>query len=302
MWTNAGCAWSGDNWSCAYDAIFMSFWSIYRGSSHEWRNEWRKESPRWGNILGTAFDLLLATAQDSRVSQAALSYEFGSFRDAFRDELSQINPVYFRRHGAVPASVCRILGQVFGDSTECEPHLDQLVACDQCGISTHEHCPFPLFGLTRLLDGYLNEDIVGPFLPLQTIITRFVRQSSQEPHHHRCSICSGPLIVESLTLPAMPWLWIELYHPDFPIVPSHRLVFGLPDQPLRVFTLQAIIYHGGNHFTARLSDQPPTWWKYDDMWRFGALRNEQVENEVDLLKNDGRNAAFLLYRQVEPQD
>jgi hypothetical protein len=39
--TRAGCVWDGGNWSCAYDAVFMSFWFIYRGSSPGWRNEWK---------------------------------------------------------------------------------------------------------------------------------------------------------------------------------------------------------------------------------------------------------------------
>jgi hypothetical protein len=300
--TGAGCAWSGENWSCAYDAVFMSFWSIYRGSSPDWRSEWRQRSPRWSNLLGTAFDSLLASTQGAWTgSQAALSREFNSFRDSFRDELSRIDPACFRRHGAVPASVCRILGRIFGDSAEREPHLDQLVACDPCGISISNRCSLPLFGLTRLLDGYFNEDILGRCLPLQTAMTRYIQRFSQEPHRNRCPTCSGPLVVKSLSIPDMPWLWIEFCHPDLPIVPSHRLVFGLRDQH-QVYTLQAIIYHGGNHFTARLLDQSTTWWKYDDRWSFGAQRVDNIENEVDLLKNDGRDAAFLLYRREDPRD
>jgi hypothetical protein len=99
----------------------------------------------------------------------------------------------------------------------------------------------------------------------------------------------------------MPWLWIELCDPISPVIPSGRLAFGLSHEH-RVYILQVVIYLGGNHFTARLSDQSAAWWKYDGRWRFGAPLIDDVEDEVDLLKNDGRRAAFLLYRREDPQD
>lgn len=298
--TQAGCVWSEEDWSCAYDAVFMSLLSIYEGSSPGWRNEWREQSPRWSNLLGAAFDSLLATSH-AQPSQAVLSQEFTSFREIFRDELSRINPLCFRRHGAVPASVCQILNHIFGGSVEREPCLNQLVACDQCGISVYDRCSFTLLGSTELLSGYLREGDIGPPLPLQIAVTRYIQRFSQEPGRSHCRTCSGPLNVESLSFPDMPWLWIELCDPVSPITPSLRLVFGLPDQR-QVYTLQAVIYLGGNHFTARLSDQSATWWKYDGRWRFGAPRIDDIRGEADLLKNDGRRAAFLLYRRADPQD
>ncbi|KAF9645629.1 hypothetical protein BDM02DRAFT_3262776 [Thelephora ganbajun] len=294
----AGCVWDRDNWSCAYDAVFMSFWSIYRESSPTWQSKWRQQAPKWGNFLGAAFDSLLAMAQDIWTSQVALSQEFTSLREAFCDELSQINPTYFRRHGTVPASVCRILGHVFGDTAEWEPHLNQVTACNRCGISTSNHCSFSLLGSTQLLDGYLNESDIGPFLPLQTAVTRYIQHVLWEPQRDHCSTCSGPLRVESLSIPEMTWLWVELCDLVSPIVPSSRLVFGLQHQR-RVYTLQVVIYHGRNHFTMRFSDQPATWWKYDGRWRFGAPHVDHIEGEVDLLENDDRRAAFLLYRQTD---
>ena len=299
-WIDAGCVWDARNWSCAYDTVFMSFWSIYQKSSPGWRDKWRQQAPEWNGFFREAFDALLTMAHNKRTSRTALSREFTSFRETFRDKLSQANPEYFRRHGAVMASVCRILNQIFSSSVGCEPHLDQVVACDQCGISVYNSCSFSLLGSAQLLDEYLNEDDIGPFLPLQTAVTRYVQRTSQEPQHDHCSTCSGPLRVESLHIPEMTWLWVELCDLVSPIIPSLRLVFGLPNQR-QVYTLQAVIYFGGGHFTARLSDPSATWWKYDGMWRFGMPRIDRVEDEVDLLENDDRRAAFLLYRQENPE-
>jgi len=298
-WVEAGCTWDGNNWSCSYDAVFMSFWFIYRKSSPGWRNKWKQQAPKWNTFFGKAFDSLLTMAQSERSSQAALSQEFTSFREMFRDDLSQINPVYFPRHGQVPASVCRIFCHIFSASVEREPHLKQVVVCGRCDTSTSVRCSFALIGSNDLLDFYRHEDDVGPFLPLQTAMTRYIERASQEPNRTPdCHACSGPLRVESLSMPETTWLWIELCDPVSPITPSPRLVFGLKDQR-QVYTLQAVIYIGGVHFTARLLDQSSTWWKYDGMWRFGAPRADHVKDEVDLLENDDRRAAFLVYCRVD---
>ena len=102
----AGCVWDTENWSCAYDTIFMSFLSIYQKHSSNWQNMWKQQAPKWSNFLGAAFKSLLATVQNVPTSQATLSHEFTSFRETFCDELSQINPTYFQQHGAVLALVC----------------------------------------------------------------------------------------------------------------------------------------------------------------------------------------------------
>ena len=36
----AGCRWVSADWSCSYDAVFMSFWAIYEQSSASWRGNW----------------------------------------------------------------------------------------------------------------------------------------------------------------------------------------------------------------------------------------------------------------------
>ena len=61
------------------------------------------------------------------------------------------------------------------------------------------------------------------------------------------------------------------------------------------YTLQAVIYGGNNHFTARLSDESAVWWKYDGIWKPDVQHLDHVEHEVDLLVNDERPAVCLLY-------
>ena len=296
----AGCVWDRDNWSCSYDTVFMSFWFIYRKSSPGWRDKWRQQAPKWNGFFGEAFNSLLLMVQ-TKPSREALSRKFTSFRETFRNNLSHINPVYFPRRGQVLTSVCRIFNHIFSRSIEAEPYLKQVVACDWCGSSTPMHYSFSLLGSSGFLEGYHHENDTGPFLPLQTALTRHVQHVSQEPGPGHCKTCYGELRVESLSMPETMWLWIELCDIISPVTPSPRLVFDLQDQR-QVYTLQAVIYIGGGHFTAQFLHQSATWWKYDDMWRFGAPCIDHIEDEVDLLKNDDRRAAFLVYCRADCQD
>ena len=55
-------------------------------------------------------------------------------------------------------------------------------------------------------------------------------------------------------MPETTWVWIEIPDRISLVAPSPRLAFGLQNQR-QVYTLQAEIYLGGDHFTARLLDQ-----------------------------------------------
>lgn len=301
----AGCVWDADDYSCSYDATIMSFLFMFRNSSSQWRTEWRQQAPGWNNTFGDAFESLLATVQSGQSSQDALSHKFDSLRETFRDELSRISPDCFPRHGRTCASVCRIFSHIFSSPfpSEHEPHLQQEIVCNWCDTSVIMRCSFALLGSNCLLGTYRHEGDIGPFLPLQTAVTRYVQRALHKPQRKRCPTCStsGSLRVESLSMPGTTWLWIELCDPVSPITPSSRLVFSLQEKP-QVFTLQAGIYLGGEHFTARLLDQSATWWKYDGMWGFGAPRVDHIEDEAELLENDDRRAAFLVYCRVNCSD
>lgn len=296
-WVEAGCMLDRDNWSCSYDSVFMSFFFIYKKSPSAWRSKWSQQVPTWNGPLEAAFDKLIAMAHNRQHSQATLSQEFTSFREGFRDQLSLVNPVYFKRYGQVSASVCNILSYLLGGVVTQEPHLNQQLVCNRCGTSAPARCSFPLLGSTELLRTFRHQDD-PEYLPLQIAVTRYVEHSSHNAHLHRCPGCPGSLSVGSLTIPDMAWLWIELCDSKSPVSPSLRLVFHVQAQR-QVYNLQAVIYNGGNHFTARFFDHSSTWWNYDDMRRFGAPFAERVEDELDLLDNGDRRASFLLYSRED---
>jgi hypothetical protein len=92
---------------------------------------------------------------------------------------------------------------------------------------------------------------------------------------------------------ALTWIWFEIY-PNTCVSPSLTLTFDQVGEP-RAFTLTAVVYLGGAHFTARWYDHSGAWWKYDGRERHGAPVVEVINDESDLRRCDGRPMCFLIY-------
>lgn len=117
-----------DSSSCSYDAVFMSFWFIYRKVPRpDGATSGLSNRPQRGtaSLKRRSTHYILAMAQSGNFSQEALFCKFTSVRETFRNDLSQIHPVYVQRHGPVLASVCHILGHTYTGSVSsaCEPRL-----------------------------------------------------------------------------------------------------------------------------------------------------------------------------------
>jgi hypothetical protein len=94
-----------------------------------------------------------------------------------------------------------------------------------------------------------------------------------------------------------PWIWFEV-EDDNTMSPSPTILTEGLGQHL-TYKLYAIIYLGGNHFTARVRDPSGDWWDYDGTRRFGAARHEPAQTVTDLLHSGSRPAAFFIYRRSD---
>lgn len=288
----AGCVWTRPDWSCAYDVVFMAFFSIYRQSSLTWRDDWRKQSPEWTTQLADRFDLLLEALDLPGYSRDALSKVFSRLRDHFRDQISSFNPQRFPRRGQVLTSVCAILELLFGSVRG--PGIEQHVSCTSCGLASRTSRHFPYLGLPVLAEDYRRE--TDPrFAPSETLLARFVE--SMATKSPPCGACHGPTQIQSITMPNSPWIWFET-NGDTTMAPSPTMLIKLSNRHI-VYDLHAIIYLGGDHFTARMQDSPHSWWSYDGMWEFGVPRHDRIQITTDLLYNGRRHAAFFIYRRSD---
>ena len=290
----AGCVWTRRDWSCAYDAVFMSFFATYWHSSPSWHDNWKQQSPEWTIRLADHFDLLLEASNSPEYSPEQLSKLFSSFRDQFRSQLSNHDPRRFPRSGRVPTSVCAILELLFGSAHG--PGIEQYLLCTDCSMATETSHSFSLLALLVFHRTYrCSTD--PQFVPSETLLARFIESLSNPSKLSPCRTCHGATQVQSLTMATPPWIWFETNANDT-MSPSPTLVFKLPGQR-PIYDLISVIYCGENHFTTRIRDLSNEWWSYDGMWRFGAAQRDRIEITTDLLHSGRRYAAFLIYRRID---
>ena len=192
----AGCKWTSENWSCPYDAVFMSFWSIYKQSSPRWREDWVECSPDWNGPLGDNFDhlILLTRTPLNTDDQAAW---FSRYRDHFRDQLSRADSESFPRWGPATAPAVRILRFIFGRFNG--PYVEQDLICLKCRAPSRAKIDI------CFLIGGLQRNLRNLAPSLDVIWEEFLRRYETKPFHQqaRCH-CNGQNRVERLSMPAPP--------------------------------------------------------------------------------------------------
>ena len=289
----AGCVWTRKDWSCAYDAVFMAFFTVYWQSSPGWRGNWRRQSPEWTMQLADNFDLLLKALTSPEHSPESLSMLFSHLRDQFRDQLSNFNPRRFPRRGQLPTSVCAILELLFGSVDG--PGIERRLSCASCGATSQTSHYFSLLALPSFSGAHRRE--TDPrFIPSATLLTRFVESLATPPRSSLCGACHGSTQAQ-LTMENSPWIWFET-NGDHTMSPSPTVLIELSGQRL-TYDLHSVIYLGADHFTVRMRDLSNGWWSYDGMRRFGAPQRDHIQITTDLLYSGCRYAAFLIYRRSD---
>ena len=281
----AGCVWTED-WSCPYDAVFMVFWTLYKQSSASWRDGWARHAPVWNRPLKNNFDHLIILGDTPGVQDHATW--FSRYRDRFRDQLSRADLKRFPRRGPVPTSVGWILEVMFGSTAE--PHLEQHLICGDCGALSQTERE-----IRYLATNFGRGDNTPVWL--HTVWTEFVNDSKTivARSRARCSHCQGPNRVRDLKMPGTPWIWFER-GPRSPVWPSLTLTFD--SQPQRLdYSLRAIIYSGGRHFSVRFRAKSGEWWRHDGLVASGVPEPDNIHSEANLLMNGSRFASMLIYRR-----
>ena len=283
----AGCKWTSADWSCSYDVVFMSFWTIYEQSSAIWRNDWIQHAPNWNPPLAEQFDRLSLLA-DSPINATDFTAQFSSCRDHFRDRLSDHNPALFVRNGCVEASASRILEVIFG--RESGPYLVQHLACPHCGREDQATRGMLLVTRNKVL-------VPGVTALLQTLWASFIQECQSTTSHQKatCSNCQTQNEIRGVEMPEVPWIWFE-WGEAVLVGPSLTLKFSSPSQQL-TYSLRSIIYTGQNHFTIRFRGKSGQWWKHDGQIASGAPQPDNIQSEALLLMNGARPACIYIYRR-----
>ena len=270
---SAGCSWTAENWSCAYDSVFMSLYCIYASSSSKFREDFRFISI-FTDSLAQSFDVLCQPPHHT-------TYAFNHKRNNLRDELSSFNPTLFRRFGQVGTSVSAIIDVIFPRTTR---KLIILPTCPSCpshrSLSTSfSSSEFDNAFPTVIIPPEININSDGQTsVFLDDYVSNFIAKASENYQFNdkkNCQNCDSVLSVISATLLGTPPLLFfeipaETGSSISSILPSSQI--NLPSLYLNrqvSYRLAAIIYLGQYHFTCRLITDDHAIWLHDGQIDYG---------------------------------
>jgi len=281
---SAGCQWSPQNWSCAYDSIFMSLFSLYLSLDHKERNLLRNQlnqSDSLGESLNNLLDISLRTAQN-----------FNQSRDKLRDYLSSKDPYNFIRYGHHGTSASAVLEKILPIRQE----LQIYGICSNNCASTN--LPYKTYMRTLISQHEQDQINIANFVKyeFQNKTTEFSERG------HTCSYCLQNTIsnYKTLMITAPNVLYFETENDSNHII-TPSLQIRIPcRQGSSDYRLSSIIYFGDFHFTTRLLPNNGTVWKYDGRVKEGKPQLEQVSllSEESLQKMENRSAHICIYRLV----
>jgi hypothetical protein len=304
---SAGCTWSEEDWSCAYNSALMTIFYTFMFWSTQNRETWKNWTPL-SNALSHEFDALLLSP-----TRIASRIEYNRIRDNLRDYLSAKDPVQFKRHGAVGAPVDLIFD--FYLTLPANNSLSMVYSCAAplaCGpkVLNPVLTNLPLiFNNVRWREWCAgttgNADAERAFtqtwidLALASI-ERHLRSTSTDiscespcesvRRHTVCLSSPPPLLVVEVTPETLPLVF-----------PSMMLDVPGPHDTKR-HLLRAIIYLGHFHFTARMIDSERNIWSYDGCrnggipWiDHGCKSTESAMDREALVTFDGRAAYLYIY-------
>lgn len=249
---SAGCTWSPNNWSCAYDSVLMSVFYAYLPLSDCIKQRWRQETPL-SHALTLSFEHLISM-KDNLMS----SSHFNIVRDQMRDYLSNINASYFPRYGTVGAPAELILTYLkekespkFCITSPCSSSVSS--STDSVLLSTNDYMPTIFF--SSLWTKFCSTTTDNP--PPKTASTQdwidlIFKGKEKERSHSSTSHClncspATPCHTSNIYFDhAPPFLTFEIAPHTIPLhTPSIKLYIKTsPSQPLTEYQFRAVIYHG----------------------------------------------------------
>jgi hypothetical protein len=216
-----GLLWDLDNWSCAYDSLFVIFYDIWIQDPKRWTNRFKSLCNEYLNLLVDNFNL---------VSEGKVKIE--DARDSIRFQLHRKDSVRFPV-GPVGTSVGSLAEEIV--KTNHAVASSQLI-CSKCDYEDSEVDD----SLDYMLNG--NSSISGSTF-------NWLKSLQIQKTQDRCPECFSEMR-KNVYYDNIPHFMIMEY-PDLNIKTSHKLTFKTEESHVTLY-LRGIVYYGGYHFTSRI--------------------------------------------------
>jgi len=259
--------WDSNNWSCAYDSLFVILYNIWAESPVIW-------TTRFQSIQNT---YLLTLVEGFHMMHQDESISFENARDNVRAKLHAKYPTEFPT-GQLGTSAVNLsmellkpIGSVAYSQVVC-------LNCQHEGPKVNDKLNYVIHVDSSISDSTSN--------CMQQIGVRV---------RNKCPNCNLQLMqqIQYTTLPNL----LVLEYSTSNIVTSHEIWVKVNDE-LKALHLRGIVYYGGYHFTSRFISECGTAWYHDGITTGGVLhRDRDIKSilDVDMRRCAGKDLIFAIY-------
>jgi hypothetical protein len=215
----AGLIWDGDNYSCAYDALYVILYEIWSTDHKLWSQRFKKINKRFMKPLASGFKKYMENK--------------ASFEDARDHVRSQLHARYRAKfpYGTIGTSVSALTYEMFFSD---ESVAFSCVQCSSCGYKGEPVADRLGFMIDTVRDTKSTSSHLG---------------SLQHENNNQCPDCSNGLEQPIFFKETPNILAFGIAHPDIKVSSKIKYVNG--DQRT-VLKLRGLIYFGDIHFTSRI--------------------------------------------------
>jgi hypothetical protein len=263
-----GTAWDGDNYSCAYDALFFILYNIWVAKPQKWKKIF-KNSNKYLSALHDGFQNYLTGVDTLEVA-----------RDHVRTLLHNNEPLLFP-YGHMGISVSALATQMFYPVYKV-PQLH--LHCSHCNHSV-----------------VINDNHVGRIMYVNSNATGSISQILDNHLHHRsqevCSNCNAPVHSTIHFSETHKLYAVDVTDRSISVSQTIKIQGSVHSTILH---LKGLVYHGGCHFTCRFVDQSGNIWYHDGM---GIRRTSTKEgkfrtiSQPNLKMCKNRKLCLIIYAQ-----
>src|ERR1700734_1386815 len=264
-----GLIWDGDNYSCAYAALFMVLYEIWSTDTKVWTKQFKEINQHHLKSLSVCFKKYMN-------GQAT----FETARDTIRHEIHTKNPEQFP-YGTRGTSVAALT------STILAPHGFVAISSPVC-----TSCEYSEPSIDDRLEFVLHEKEDTPKSTCKWL------GSLEHETHEKCPHCFSAMMQPINFKSAPSVLVFEINSRKIKV--SETLKFEQEGETV-VLNVRGLIYHGDFHFTSRIIGTDGMVWYHDGMTTGSSCENEGDFDKLsskNLLKCKGKKLILVVYARV----
>jgi len=262
-----GLLWDGDNYSCAYDALFTVLYYIWKDNKFMWNVNARHLQSQHLQTLGTGF---LAASQGTKSLEEV--------RDAIRKTLYSEFPHIFP-YGHEGTSLSELTQKIFSSDVKISKSQVTCTMCDFFNPPIDDET-----GSVYVMDKTASK---STFHTLNT---------SSQPVAELCPECQSKMIsrIHYVHHPGI----LLFDHSVHTIKPSKNIKFAGTGNRLIKYKLQGLLYFGNFHFTSCIISPEGDVWYHDGMTMDSEAKSQghtKFMSGEDYQKCYGRKLVMSIY-------